>query len=715
MVEIRRPSNADVFEPTKLKLRSILEEIDAGALKLLDFQRDWVWDDKGVVKLIVSIAMGHPIGAVMFLETGGEVEFGSRAVAGTGDRANENLSPSQLILDGQQRLTSSYNALLSSTAIPLNSKRGVTYRRYFIDIRKMLSGDIPAKEAIISVATNALGRPNAVKERCYVDPDYQYENLVFPLNMVFQFSEWESGFENFRADAIDDGSNWRERAAMVREFRNLTVKAFENCEVPIIKLRKGIGLDSVCSIYENLNNSGTPLSPFDLMIARFAAEGGSLREDWFGVKGDAGEEVVGIAEQVAKSSGGFLEKIEPQHFMNGVLLLIAIRKAQPIFRFHTSKMIEMKYADYLEHRDQMLSGFFAVGRFLREIGMTKENEFPYYLLVSLAVILASSPCQGDFREHRQNVEKWFWNSFYTNSHQNRARAIFTEVPQVISWLSGCGEQPVCFSDDVMDASLLKAKRKSPISMAINNRAVSYGIFDPVSRGQVEFDICRPEALFSKPELREMDTEVGQFENLVNSVLLPNTMPSPKEFGSASSWLQNVETKFGAEGVNRLLDDQGISADAVRQLNWPEFEGQRREFISAVVGGKIGRSVLAKGSEGSTNDDESWPDEALCRCVHRGAVVYATVRAGNIVVLEGSIMSQTETNSLPDNYRQTRSEWLNNGVVVPAPDGRSVLVRDLVVSSPSAASVPFSGVVVNNSVWKARDNQIFDWNSYKYAV
>lgn len=93
------------FDSTKTPLPDIIREITDGKVQLPDFQRGWVWDDEHVRSLLVSVARSFPVGAVMLLETGGDVRFQVRPI--------ENLTftgpipePERLILDGQQRLTS---------------------------------------------------------------------------------------------------------------------------------------------------------------------------------------------------------------------------------------------------------------------------------------------------------------------------------------------------------------------------------------------------------------------------------------------------------------------------------------------------------------------------------------------------------------------------------------------------------------------------------
>jgi hypothetical protein len=105
------------FDSTKTPLQELLARADKGSLQLPDFQRGWVWDDDRIRSLLASVSVSFPIGAVMLLQTGGEhVGFKPRPLTGTHPRLRE-VSPEALILDGQQRLTSLYQALMSASVV----------------------------------------------------------------------------------------------------------------------------------------------------------------------------------------------------------------------------------------------------------------------------------------------------------------------------------------------------------------------------------------------------------------------------------------------------------------------------------------------------------------------------------------------------------------------------------------------------------------------
>lgn len=63
------------FKTNPYNLHELLKNCDRGILQLPDFQRSWVWDEDRIKSLIASVSRAFPIGALMTLETGGEVDF----------------------------------------------------------------------------------------------------------------------------------------------------------------------------------------------------------------------------------------------------------------------------------------------------------------------------------------------------------------------------------------------------------------------------------------------------------------------------------------------------------------------------------------------------------------------------------------------------------------------------------------------------------------
>src|SRR5579859_2715922 len=98
------------FESPDWDLGDLLKDVAVGKVQLPDFQREWKWDDERIVSLLATVTLGHPMGVVMTLEAGGDGNrFKPRLLSGVDSTATGALE--QLVLDGQQRLTSLFQAL----------------------------------------------------------------------------------------------------------------------------------------------------------------------------------------------------------------------------------------------------------------------------------------------------------------------------------------------------------------------------------------------------------------------------------------------------------------------------------------------------------------------------------------------------------------------------------------------------------------------------
>jgi uncharacterized protein with ParB-like and HNH nuclease domain len=86
------------FDSTKKSLDELLRKARDGLIQLPDFQRGWVWDDEGLRGVLASISRSFPVGAIMTLQTGGDVNFKPRAIEGAPE-ASVNVKPDALLLD----------------------------------------------------------------------------------------------------------------------------------------------------------------------------------------------------------------------------------------------------------------------------------------------------------------------------------------------------------------------------------------------------------------------------------------------------------------------------------------------------------------------------------------------------------------------------------------------------------------------------------------
>ena len=302
------------FDTTKTQLSKLLDETAEGKIQLPDFQRGWVWDDEHIRSLLISIARSFPIGAVMLLETGGEAKFQVRLVEGIelpGDTASK---AEQLILDGQQRLTSLTQVLkLKKPVVTRDEKKRELRAHYYINIEKALEGPEALSDAIIAVDERKTVRTNFGRD-VVLDvstSDKEYAAFHFPCDQILNSDAWEEGLNAALPDKF----------APYMKFRTTVLKPFREYQVPVIALKKETSKEAVCLVFEKVNTGGVPLSVFDLVTATWAAEGFNLRDDWFGPHNGRGRH-----HELAKRP--LLKDLEPTDFLQGISLLHSWEKRE---------------------------------------------------------------------------------------------------------------------------------------------------------------------------------------------------------------------------------------------------------------------------------------------------------------------------------------------------------------------------------------------------
>ena len=272
------PAINSTFRSGEPSLPDLLREIQSADIQLPDFQRGWVWDDDHIRSLIASISMSYPIGAVMLLQTGGDgAQFQPRPVEGV--TTDPNKKPDRLILDGQQRMTSLYLALVSGNPVPTRTEKGDPIQRfYYLDIARCLSTDADRIDAVVSLppdrrVTSDFGRK---VELDVSTTEREFEQCLFPLNSLMDqslYNTWRRGFQR----------HYRNQEARLDQFDAFEAEIlgrFTAYRIPLIELLRDTPKEAVCQVFEKVNTGGVTLTVFELMTAIFAAHSFNLRSDW---------------------------------------------------------------------------------------------------------------------------------------------------------------------------------------------------------------------------------------------------------------------------------------------------------------------------------------------------------------------------------------------------------------------------------------------------
>ena len=203
-----------------LYLNDLITAIKKGETKVPQFQRQFVWKDEQALNLLDSISNNYPVGSLLLWRTADKLKA-ERNIGEFKLPATDDMTPTDYVLDGQQRLTVIYSCL------------GATE----IDGGFVAAYDLE-KESFIRLAGES-------------------KQQYFPLRWIFETTK----LLNFRT-----GLQTHLSSTKYQERLDNIVRAFTSYKIPVVTL-KDLTVEEVCPIFERINSSGTKLSTFDLMVA----------------------------------------------------------------------------------------------------------------------------------------------------------------------------------------------------------------------------------------------------------------------------------------------------------------------------------------------------------------------------------------------------------------------------------------------------------------
>lgn len=457
------------FTTNPILLDEVLKDCAKGEIQLPDFQRGWVWDDDRIRSLIASISQRFPVGALMTLRTGGPVNFKPRVIQGA-SAAAEAVEPRELLLDGQQRMTSLYQTCMRREVVDTVTKRGVGVKRwYYIDMNAALDTMASREAAIVGIPEDRIERTDfgRVIVRDLSTREKEFESLMFPVNLAFDWDEWQEDFGDFW---IERGEP--EKRAFFKSFKNQVLQNFKSYPVPVICLDHTTSREAVCLVFEKVNTGGKALDAFELVTAMYAAEGFELRKDWLGGGATVGRHTrLQDFGKAADQKFGLLEKVASTEFLQAISLLHtkAAREAAvtqgiqgrdlPAVSATRQSLLSLPLDAYKAYADKVEAGFKTAAKFLRLLMIYRVIDIPYQSqLVPLAAILAVIGDQWENAEVRSKLSQWLWNGVFGELYGGAIETRFAkDIVEVPAWLNG-GPTPSTIREAVLRADRLMTMR-----------------------------------------------------------------------------------------------------------------------------------------------------------------------------------------------------------------------------------------------------------------
>lgn len=399
------------FKTNPIGLLELLQSCHSGVLQLPDFQRRWVWDEDRIKSLIASVSRAFPMGALMALDTGGQVNFKPHPIEGAPDQAAQT-KPRSLLLDGQQRMTSLYQVSVRNQVVETITAKNKRVKRWFyIDMRKALDPNTDREEAIVSVPEDRIVRENFGKDVVLdlSSREKEFDALMYPVSMVFDWNTWQMQFITHANAKGTFEKLW----PLITRFHDEIIENFVKYQVPVIALDSSTSKEAVCVVFEKVNTGGKPLDAFELITAMYAASGHQLRKDWYGdekngVKGR--QQRLADTLRAAESEAGILSGVSNTDFLQVISLLHTRERRRaaeaegkegkdlPAISISRPALLNLPLDAYLKYETQAEQGFVRAAKFLHMLHIYRIFDLPYQSqVIALAAILADLGVPGSMR------------------------------------------------------------------------------------------------------------------------------------------------------------------------------------------------------------------------------------------------------------------------------------------------------------------------------
>ncbi|HOI74787.1 MAG TPA: DUF262 domain-containing protein [Syntrophales bacterium] len=200
--------------------RDLITGIKKGEIKIPKFQRQFIWNEEQALNLLDSIASNYPVGSLLFWKTVNKLAA-ERNIGDFQLPETDDLTPTDYVLDGQQRLTVIYSCL-----------------------------GAPESDPGFQAAYD-------LENETFIRKPDRHQSHIFPLRILFDTTK----LLNFRAGLVS-----HPMGEQLQQRLDQLIDIFTNYRIPVVIL-KDLTVEEVCPIFERINSSGTRLSTYDLMVA----------------------------------------------------------------------------------------------------------------------------------------------------------------------------------------------------------------------------------------------------------------------------------------------------------------------------------------------------------------------------------------------------------------------------------------------------------------
>jgi len=575
------------------RLTDLMKEVDSGLAQLPDFQRGWVWDDGRIRALILSVIRNFPVGAAMFLEYGNEsVHFKHKPIEGS--PADPGIEPDELILDGQQRLTSLYNALYSKNPVHTKTEKGKNIDRYYyLSIENALNLTADDDKIVVSVPANKLITSDFGRnvEKDLTSREQEFKLKMFPLNIILDSAavlDWQNQYYSYM--------NYDHE--IIQQFIELFSKVInptQQYQMPVILLEKTTPKEAVCQVFENVNTGGVSLTVFELVTAVFAMDDFQLRKDWEN-------------KRETYFSGDILSIVTATDFLTALTLLSSYMEGDTV-SCKKKDVLSLTLDIYKKYSEDLCKGFSIAENLLREERIFSSNDLPY----STQLIPLSAICTVLMKHNRirttsvkNKVKQWYWcgvfGELYGSANETRYA---NDIVQVVKWIESEGNLPKTVTDFYFNPMRLlgmqsrqSAAYKGMMALILKNHARDF-----ISGTEMDFSTFTDEKIdihhiFPKDYCIQKGYDKRLWNSVVNKT--PISASSNREIGGSapSVYLEKLEKKGSvtATDLDGYVETHWIDHTLLRNNDFQKYFVDRAKKLLAAIETATGRTISGKDAD-----------------------------------------------------------------------------------------------------------------------
>lgn len=329
-----------IYQKIDLQLQKTVSDIKAGVLQLPEFQRKFRWKQAEQTSLLASIQKNYPVGSVLLLEVApmGDLPFAIRPFSGVA--AGSVGRPKYLVLDGQQRLTTCFQAL-----------SGVGTKRAVIDLKKLHDA---AKSGHPGHAVDFEELIRFERAPNHLDQLLMNKNCL-PFPFVLNRADLRSNLRVYR-DGLLNHPETADLGTFVDNELEMYLDVFFEYLFPAVVLPSTLALEAIANVFTKINTTGLKLSAFDLCVAALFPKNIALRTMW---------EIAIESEQINRFGDDGTEVLQSIALTNNV----NSRKA--------TLFSVLKDHHINENWDHTISAYKAVSESMELVGVSGSKTLPY--------------------------------------------------------------------------------------------------------------------------------------------------------------------------------------------------------------------------------------------------------------------------------------------------------------------------------------------------